>query len=230
MIYNLVDKFLMNDFTKYIAEEINKGDETDISIFDLGCFQGNFSRSLKKKLNQQAKYFLFDPNPNLVLKDFDINRLAFSDIKGNQDYHLNNFFPASGSSLNKITKDDKLWNFTRKLVTGNIKKSFSSFSVKTNTLDNFCEENNIKKISVLKIDTEGSEMKVLNGGKNILQKTQIILVEILDTKKNFNQKYLDVNNLLENNYKFKNVKEKNIWSLGTLSNMKAVDALFIKLV
>ena len=48
MIYNLVDKFLMNDFTKYIAEEINKGDETDISIFDLGCFQGNFSRSLKK--------------------------------------------------------------------------------------------------------------------------------------------------------------------------------------
>ena len=230
MIYNLVDKFLMNDFTKYIAEEINKGDKTDINIFDVGCFQGNFSRSLKEKLNQQAKYFLFDPNPNLVLKDFDINRLAFSDIKGNQDYHLNNFFPASGSSLNKITKDDKLWNFTRKLVTGNIKKSFSSFSVKTNTLDNFCEENNIKKISVLKIDTEGSEMKVLNGGKNILQKTQIILVEILDTKKNFNQKYLDVNNLLENNYKFKNVKEKNIWSLGTLSNMKAVDALFIKLV
>ena len=220
----------MNDFTKYIAEEINKGDKTDINIFDVGCFQGNFSRSLKEKLNQQAKYFLFDPNPNLVLKDFDINRLAFSDIKGNQDYHLNNFFPASGSSLNKITKDDKLWNFTRKLVTGNIKKSFSSFSVKTNTLDNFCEENNIKKISVLKIDTEGSEMKVLNGGKNILQKTQIILVEILDTKKNFNQKYLDVNNLLENNYKFKNVKEKNIWSLGTLSNMKAVDALFIKLV
>ena len=38
MIYNLVDKFLMNDFTKYIAEEINKGDKTDISIFDLGCF------------------------------------------------------------------------------------------------------------------------------------------------------------------------------------------------
>ena len=193
-------------------------------------FSRKFFPKSKKKLNQQAKYFLFDPNPNLVLKDFDINRLAFSDIKGNQDYHLNNFFPASGSSLNKITKDDKLWNFTRKLVTGNIKKSFSSFSVKTNTLDNFCEENNIKKISVLKIDTEGSEMKVLNGGKNILQKTQIILVEILDTKKNFNQKYLDVNNLLENNYKFKNVKEKNIWSLGTLSNMKAVDALFIKLV
>jgi FkbM family methyltransferase len=220
----------MNDFSKFIAEEINKGDKTDINIFDVGCFQGNFSRSLKEKLNQQAKYFLFDPNPNLALKDFDINRLAFSDIEGNQDYHLNNFFPASGSSLNKITKDDKLWNFTRKLVTGNIKKSFSSFSVKTNTLDNFCEENNIKKISVLKIDTEGSEMKVLNGGKNILQNTQIILVEILDTKKNFNQKYLDVNNLLESNYKFKNVKEKNIWSLGTLSNMKAIDALFIKSV
>tara|TARA_B100001093_G_C26716014_1_gene965677 strand:+ start:99 stop:791 length:693 start_codon:yes stop_codon:yes gene_type:complete len=230
MLYNLVDKFLMNDFSKFIAEEINKGDKTDINIFDVGCFQGNFSRSLKEKLNQQAKYFLFDPNPNLALKDFDINRLAFSDIEGNQDYHLNNFFPASGSSLNKITKDDKLWNFTRKLVTGNIKKSFSSFSVKTNTLDNFCEENNIKKISVLKIDTEGSEMKVLNGGKNILQNTQIILVEILDTKKNFNQKYLDVNNLLESNYKFKNVKEKNIWSLGTLSNMKAIDALFIKSV
>ena len=75
MLYNLVDKFLMNDFSKFIAEEINKGDKTDINIFDVGCFQGNFSRSLKEKLNQQAKYFLFDPNPNLALKDFDINNV-----------------------------------------------------------------------------------------------------------------------------------------------------------
>ena len=228
LIYNLVDKFLMNDFSKVISEKVNAYNKENTTIFDVGCFQGNFSRNLKKKLNNYAQFYLFDPNPNLKLSDFDINQLAFSDSVGKQDYNLNTFFPSSGSSLNKITKEDKLWNLTRKLVTGSVKKSFITFPVITNTIDDFCIEKNIKEITVLKIDVEGSEMKVLNGAKEILKNTKIIQVEILDTKKKYEEKYLEVKNLLENQYNFKMIEEKNIWSLGTLSNMRAVDALFIK--
>ena len=228
LIYNLVDKFLMNDFSKVISEKVNAYNKENTTIFDVGCFQGNFSRNLKKQLKNYAQFYLFDPNPNLKLPDFDINQLAFSDSAGKQDYNLNTFFPSSGSSLNKITKEDKLWNFTRKLVTGSVKESFITFPVITNTIDDFCIEKNIKEITVLKIDVEGSEMKVLNGAKEILKNTKIIQVEILDTKKKYEEKYLEVKNLLENQYNFKIIEEKNIWSLGTLSNMRAVDALFIK--
>ena len=56
---------------------------------------------------------------------------------------------------------DKLWNFTRKLVTGNLKKQWNSFDVNTDTIDNYCKDNDIDCIDILKIDTEGSEIEVL---------------------------------------------------------------------
>lgn len=243
MLYNLVDKFLSHNFSKIIAEELNSSDHDDLTVFDVGCFQGSFSRSIKNKLKKKTNFFLFDPNPNLKLTDFEVTEIAFSDIQGNQDFFLNKFFPSSGSSLNTIVKNDRLWNFTRRLTTGmirvimrrqrlsrlwNEKKNFDNFSVKTNTLDDFCKNNKIEKIDLLKIDTEGSEMKVLNGGKNILNNVKIILVEVLDNKVKFNEKYLDVINLLEKTYNFKKIDEKNIWSVAILSNIKAMDILFIK--
>ena len=47
LIYNLVDKFLMNDFSKVISEKVNAYNKENTTIFDVGCFQGNFSRNLK---------------------------------------------------------------------------------------------------------------------------------------------------------------------------------------
>ena len=228
LIYKLVDKFLMNDFTKIISEIVNNSSKQNLNIFDIGCFQGNFSRSLKEKIKLKANFFLFDANPDLLIKDFNYTKLAFSNEKGVKSFYLNTFFPASGSSLKTIHVNDKLWNFTRKLVTGNLKKQFKTFDVKTDTLDNYCEENNIEKIDILKIDTEGSELEVLEGAKHMLQKTNIVLVEVLDERKSFKKKYENVIKFLERNYNFNKLLEKKIWSLGTLSNMKAMDILFKK--
>ena len=118
------------------------------------------------------------------------------------------------------------WNFTRKFVTGNLNKQFKSFDVNSDTIDNFCKQEDIEFIDILKIDTEGSEIEVLQGAKNMLNKTNIILVEVLDERKKFKEKYENVIDILEKNYSFKKIQEKRIWSLGTLSNMKAVDILF----
>ena len=49
MLYRLLDKYLMNDFTNLIIEHLNQKNRETITIFDIGCFQGNFSRNLKKK-------------------------------------------------------------------------------------------------------------------------------------------------------------------------------------
>ena len=228
LIYKFVDKFLMNDFSKTISKIVNNNPKNEITVFDVGCFQGNFSRNLQKEIKKNTNYFLFDPNPNLVIKDFQYQKLAFSNDKGTKKFYLNTFFPASGSSLNTIHVKDKLWNFTRKLVTGNFKKQFESFDVRTDTIDNFCEENGVNSIDILKIDTEGSEIEVLEGSKKMLNKTNIILIEVLDERKNFDEKYQRVIEILEKNHNFHKVLEKSIWSLGTLSNMRAMDILFKK--
>ena len=62
-----------------------------------------------------------------------------------------------------------MWNFTRKLVTGNLNKQFKTFDV-NNTIDNFCRDKVVEFIDVLKIDTEGSEAEVLEELKICLIK------------------------------------------------------------
>ena len=62
----------------------------------------------------------------------------------------------------------------------------------------------------------------------MLNKTKIIVLEVLDEKKKYHEKITKVTNLLEKNYNFRKVFKKNIWSLSTLSNMKAEDIIFLR--
>lgn len=226
MIYNILDRLVMNDFSETILSYIKNNQKC--VVFDVGCFQGNFSRNLKKKMkSKKVHFYLFDANPLLKIEDFKYNNIALSKTKKISNFHLNSFFPSSGSSLKKIVKQDKYWNLTRKFLSLNIGKDFKTFKVHTDTLDNFCKKKKIKKIDILKIDVEGAEMDVLNGANKILNNTNILQVEILGTKDNFKRKYEILIKFLKKK-KFKLIKEKNIWSVSILSNIKSKDLLLVK--
>jgi len=225
-LYNLIDKFLMRDFTELIIKNLKIKKPV---IFDVGCYIGNFSTNLQKRLNlKKNSFYLFDANPNLKVKNFKYYNEVFSNKIQMKNFYLNEFFPSSGSSLETDVKNDLKWNFTRRIMTLSFKKKFKSFKIKTNTLDNFCKENKIKKIDILKIDVEGSELKVLEGSKKILDKTNIIQVEILQNKKNFDKIKNKVTILLKK-YNFYKISEKKIYSVSLFSNLKSSDLLFIKL-
>ncbi len=225
-LYNLVDKFLMRDFTELIIKNLKTKKPV---IFDVGCYIGNFSTNLEKRLNlKKNSFYLFDANPNLKVKNFKYYNEVFSNKIQMKNFYLNEFLPSSGSSLETDVKNDLKWNFTRRIMTLSFKKKFKSFKIKTNTLDNFCKEKKIKKIDILKIDVEGSELKVLEGSKKILDKTNIIQVEILQNKKNFDKIKNKVTILLKK-YNFHKISEKNIYSVSLFSNLKSSDLLFIKL-
>ena len=227
MLYKLMDKYVWPDFTKDIIEQAKKRCGAHIVVFDVGCFVGAFSKKIKEKF-PTSSFYLFDPNPNIKVNDFNYYNLALSNSNEKKIYYLNNFFPAGGSSLNPNSKNDFLWNFTRKIITFKFWKSYSEHEVITNTLDTFCNEKKITHIDVLKIDVDGSELDVLMGGLEILNNVKIILVEINDKKNKFNEKFNLVKDLLEKKYNFKLIKKKNLWSLSVLSNTKATDALFVK--
>ena len=225
ILYNLVDKFLMNDFNKEIKENLKTKQPI---IFDIGCFNGNFSKKLKKYLDiSKKKFYLFDANKDLKVKDFSYFNETFSNKVEIKKFYLNEYFPASGSSLKQDTKKDFKWNFTRKLITFSLNKNFKTLKVKTNTLDNFCKKKKIKKIDILKIDVEGSEFEVLEGSKNILKNTNIIQLEIYQNKKNFYKIRKKIILFLKK-YNFEIVKEKSILSVSIFSNLKGMDVLFVK--
>ena len=226
ILYNFVDKFLMNDFNSEIKNRLNHKNPI---IFDVGCFNGNFSRKLIKDLKlKKVNFYLFDANPNLKIKEFKYFNEVFSNKISFRKFNLNTFFPSSGSSLKKTIKDDKLWNFSRRLITMKFNQSFRVIKVKTNTLDNFCKIRKIKKVDLLKIDVEGSELDVLRGAKKLLNSVSIIQLEILQRKNKF---LLEKNKILFflRKYNFSLIKEKKIPSVGILSSSISEDLLFIKI-
>ena len=89
IIYKILDKYFQNDFSNDLTAYLKESEEPLI-VFDVGCYVGNFSRKIKKKLvNKKIEFYLFDPNPKLKIKDFSYNNIALSNKKGNFDYHLN---------------------------------------------------------------------------------------------------------------------------------------------
>ena len=50
--------------------------------------------------------------------------------------------------------------------------------VEISTLDAFCDENAVELISLLRVDTEGSDLDVLNGASDLLGKHRIDFVQV----------------------------------------------------
>ena len=242
LIYNIFNKIFMNeveeDLLKYFVEERNK------IIFDVGCFRGNFTRNIIKhesKKGIQSVFFLFDPNPNVktylssLLKENNVKcfNIAFDNSNSKKKFTLNQYFEASGSSLVSLHKEDKLYNFTRKSFMKIFQpfkkiKDYVEIDVKTQTIDNFCSENNINYIHLLKLDTEGNEFNILKGAENLLSKNKIkvIYTEICSNKKDYNNKANEIKNFLKK-YNFEHIKSYKIPTLGFLSKLKATDDLFV---
>ena len=78
-------------------------------------------------------------------------------------------------------------------------------NTKVITLDDYCFNNNISKIDILKIDTQGTEDKVLEGASKLLKesKVKIIQVEIIfsDIYENTLSIYDIEKHLIPNKYK-----------------------------
>ena len=241
IIYYFLNKVFMNEVEDEILKYSKKVGKI---VFDIGCFRGGFTKNFiknEKKLGIESTFFLFDPNPitkdylKSILQNEKIKyfNLALDNSNSQKKFYLNNFFEPAGSSLNTTFRDDKKWKNTRKIfmqIFQPFKKieDFSEINVQTQTLDNFCLEEKINNIDVLKIDTEGNELNVLKGAKKLLEqnKINIIYTEISETKKRFLEKEKSVIDFL-NSYNFELKKKYQIKSFSILSGLKASDNLFI---
>jgi FkbM family methyltransferase len=228
---------IQSEIIKYLGEK-NK------VIFDVGCFRGTFTNNLIKnelKSKARSKFYLFDPNPNVknylkkLLKNEKIKYfdLAIDNSNSKKKFFLNEFFEASGSSLQSTIKNDKKWTSTRKIFMQILQpflkiKDFSEISVQTQTLDNFCKNENVENIDVLKIDAEGNELNILKSAQKLLSSNKIALiyVEISESKDKFDEKEKSVIDFLSN-YNFEMKKKLQIKSFSFLSNLKATDNLFL---
>jgi len=142
-------------------------------IFDVGAYTGYYAL-LAAIGNKEAKVFAFEPVPRIF-------------------EHLNRNIQLNGLS-NIITSDNAVTNFdgevTLYIPAGDMRSSASTLrgfreaeqelQVPATTLDTFVSKNSIEKVELLKIDTEATEPLVLEGGRNVIQRDEpMIICEVL---------------------------------------------------
>jgi FkbM family methyltransferase len=235
-IYQIYHWLFSNNTEDIIIEILNKNKKKELNIFDIGCYEGNFSKKINDNIKKKINFFFFDPNPTIKDKlknikfKYKLFNLAIHNTTNKKiEFYLNTKIEASGSSLVKTVKDSKSYNLSRRLFSFSTKKLFKKIQVETMTLDKFVKKTKLTTIDVLKLDTEGNELNILKGAKNTLKKTNIIYLEILAKKKFYTIKSNLIKKILSKN-NFNLIYDKKISSSTWFTDIKAHDLIFAKAI
>ncbi len=189
--------------------------DMDSVIVDIGSNVGSFIELVNK---YSRNYFIHSIEPNIELinfqekkfhnlKNIKFHNLAISQKNGEASLYLRS--PSSHSSLYSEHIDE------------NFNKEISTKRVKTTTLNNFLKSQNINKVNLLKIDTEGAELDILNSSKDLILNGVIKFIKIevsfasinsiFEFSKNTNLKVIGVNNIFhfENSFRYCDVYLEN---------------------
>ncbi len=142
------------------------------TIFDVGANIGEWT-DLVSNIIPKAKIYSFEPSLQtftvLQKQNFrpgvSLHNIGLGDKNEVKDFFVNN----DDSTLNSA--------FRRDIGQSNLKDNVSSEKSSFETLDSFCEKNNIDRVSFLKIDTEGNELFVLRGATQYIQSGKIDMIQ-----------------------------------------------------
>jgi FkbM family methyltransferase len=155
-------------------------------IFDIGSNIGYYSL-VGAKLNPGAKIVAFEPMPsahkylninidNNKLTNVKAEKIALSNVKGKTKFY-------AVKSRKFMELEDHLNGDGTINVDNSTPHIGEEFEVNTDTLDNYVSSNQIKRIDLIKIDTEASEHLVFEGAINALKNFRpIIFCEVIPHK------------------------------------------------
>lgn len=156
----------------YLLSAIKDGE----TVFDIGAHMGAYAYFMRQNVGKNGSVHAFEPQTMLYKQlllnkhllqwnNVTINNLALSDTKG---------FATLNIPLYKGKADTE----GASILIHSEKSLYTTENVTTETLDNYCNQNNLAP-GFLKIDVEGNELKVLQGGIETIKKYMPkILVEI----------------------------------------------------
>ncbi len=191
---SILSKLIYEGFEKdeinYLTKTLKKND----FFVDIGANVGLFSLIASKIVGIEGKVLCFEPAPltfsrldeNVKLNNFnniEIRNIGLSDTKGELTFYVsNNGYDAWNSFA--PSQDNKLE---------------SSIQVPVSTLDIELKDIDKSKIKLMKIDVEGWEKYVLNGGKDFFMNyNPIVMVEFTE-ENTFNAGYpvYDIYNIMQ---------------------------------
>ncbi|MBT1702029.1 FkbM family methyltransferase [Chryseosolibacter indicus] len=157
---------VLDKIDELLNEEVN-------IIFDIGAHHGRFAAQIAARF-ASAKIYCFEPSPdsfktlkqNLNLEKFALVQAALSDFTGLADFYINEF-----DETNSLLPSKTTFSAIDRLTT---KKEV--ISVRVSTVDEYCREQNISALDVLKIDVQGNTLKTLRGAEYLLRTKRIKII------------------------------------------------------
>jgi FkbM family methyltransferase len=144
------------------------------TLFDVGANDGDTASEMLKAF-AGAKIYSFEPHPTTFMK----LRERFS---ANPRIQTVEVALSSNAGSAEMIAYDELSKLNTLLPDAPGAKRFGfhgrTVSVKTSTLDAFCAQNGIEQIDLLKIDTEGYDLVVLEGGCALLARRAISFIYV----------------------------------------------------
>ncbi len=204
-ILDLIDKYYHQKKINEFLIKLNLK-----KVIDIGAHKGEFLENIIS-IKNRIKVYSFEPQSK-IFKDLkkkfknkkNINLFNLAISNSNKFKKLNINIKTSTSTFSSYNQNSFWKKIKDFLLTGFKNKSIvNSELVLTNSLDSFCKKKKIKNIDLLKIDTEGHEMQVLDGAKKLLKNDiKFVLIEFHLSKiyKDYNslkiEKILKINNFV----------------------------------
>ena len=204
-LFDLIDYYIHQ---KNIIKALKKESLNVEIFFDIGAHKGKYTDLILKEYNIKKAY-LFEPQVkmfNFINEKYKNNNSinvynqGISNKTENVLFYINKHNLTS--SIKKLNPNNKYLNLKSKLFGTNLDGMIeNNLNIKTINLEEFFLKNNIFKIDLIKIDTEGHEYEVLAGLGRKIKFIKAFLIEFHDDETYLNYSSYKIENiLLKNNF------------------------------
>ncbi|MFZ1808154.1 MAG: FkbM family methyltransferase [Cyclobacteriaceae bacterium] len=150
-------------------------------VFDVGANLGQTSSELSGTF-PISEIYSFEPDP-MTYADLVLQTKAFPEVKtfnigfghkkGRVQLNINK--NSGGNSI--LSMSDRI----NDLAFGEWTECIGTQEIEITTLNLFCQEKNIKHIDLVKLDTQGYEHRILEGGDRVIipSFTKVVYIEVL---------------------------------------------------
>jgi FkbM family methyltransferase len=145
-----------------------------ITCFDVGANIGYYSLMMTTSLNgKQHQIHSFEPNPYTF--NFLINNIEFNNFKSIVPVKL---------GLSNQTQELEIYYNKKNLGTANTFQNKGALSANISLVrcDDYCHQNSIENIDLIKVDIEGGELNFIRGASGIIKdsKNLTLIIEIVE--------------------------------------------------
>jgi FkbM family methyltransferase len=144
-----------------------------MTVFDIGAFVGELTLVFARFVREQGMVHTFEPSPATFERlqticqlsgyhNVKLNRIALAASAGEVEFHI---YEGEYQSWNTLAR--------RPLEQHGIHMKPVLQRVPASTVDAYCQQHQIGRIDLLKIDVEGAEFQVLQGARQMLSQRRI---------------------------------------------------------